>query len=642
MIKCYYGENMAETFQELVSQIKDRLDIVEVVEKEVILTKKGANFWGLCPFHNEKTPSFTVNPKLGIYKCFSCGEGGDALKFIQKTQNLEFYPMIIDLAEKFGLEVPKNFKQSDSKDLKNEMLSATQKATEFYKEMLLNSNSAEVREMLSYLNKRGINKEIIEKYSLGASTKQFTELYNHLKKDFSDEVIEKAGLILPSKDGKFIDRFRNRIIIPIQNEMGDYVAFGARTLEPDNQAKYLNSSDSLIYNKSKVLFGLYTAKEAIKKEDSVILMEGYFDVISAQAHGIENAVASCGTALTPDQIKLLSRYTKSRKIYLSFDTDNAGQKATGRGAEIIKEAFSGLGAIKQFDESYIASSQDKYACEIRVICPPEGKDPDEFIRTIGADTFKEIINSAPLLIDYQLNNLLKNKNQFKTPLEKTRFVKEIIPILQEINNDIIRSEYVKMVSSALSIDEKALAQEVKRFRAIQAQMTKQENTQQITKIVTKNVTVLEKAQKNLLSVFFVTDNHFNFQQINEMIGDTAFTDETLINVKSTIDKSICTVNNVKELIENLYTEYHEKPDIQQVLTNLISISETFSNLDPEDFRMVIKENKDKIFQCQRDKEKENLRKLYINAVDDDTEALKIQMQLRDRLNKRLNSEKIND
>ena len=176
---------MAETFQELISQIKDRLDIVEVVEKEVILTKKGGNYWGLCPFHKEKTPSFTVSPAKGIYKCFSCGEAGDALKFIQKTQNLDFYPMIIDLAEKFGLEIPKSFKQSDSKDLKNDMLNASAKATEFYKEMLLNSKSSEVIEMLNYLNKRGINKEIIEKYSLGASPKSFTELYNHLKKDFT-------------------------------------------------------------------------------------------------------------------------------------------------------------------------------------------------------------------------------------------------------------------------------------------------------------------------------------------------------------------------------------------------------------------------------------------------------------------------
>ena len=624
---------MAETFQELIAQIKDRLDIVDVVSKEVILKKQGSHYWGLCPFHKEKTPSFSVNPKLGIYKCFSCGAGGDALSFIQKTRNLEFFPMIMELAEQFGIEVPRQFDRSESKDLKKNMLKATQTAAEFYNDLLLNHKNPEINTAFEYLTSRGISRDVIKKYSLGVAPRAFATLYDILKKDFSDEVLEKAGIIIPAKEeGKFIDRFRNRIIIPIQNEMGDYVAFGARTMEKDAQPKYLNSSDSMIYNKSKVLYGLYTARDAIKEEDGVILMEGYFDVISAQAHGIENAVAACGTALTPDHVKLLSRYTKSRRIYLSFDTDSAGQKATGRGAEIIKEAFAGLGNIKQFDESYISTSDDKYACEIRVICPPEGKDPDEFIRTIGADSFKQIVNNAPLLIDFQLNSILKHKKEIKTPLEKTRFVKEITPILQEINNDIIRTEYVKMVATALDVDEKALAQEVRRRKA-SMNLKEDSGSQNITKIVTKNVTVLEKAQKNLLSVFFVPDSHFSFAQINEMIGDTAFTDETLINVKSTIDKLICSVNNVKELIEKLYTEYCENPEIQQVLADLTEISETFTNLDPKDFQTVIEENKNKIYQCQREKEKENLRKLYINAVDDDTEALKIQMQLRDKINK---------
>lgn len=632
---------MAETFQELIAQIKDRLDIVEVVSEQVILKKQGNHYWGLCPFHKEKTPSFSVNPKLGIYKCFSCGAGGDALKFIQNTKNLEFYPMILDLAAKFGIEIPKKFQKTESKDLKGQMINASQAAAEFYTDMLINHKSEEIKAATEYLTSRGITKDIIKKYSLGIAPKSYTTLYDILRKDFSDEVLEKAGLIVLGRENKYIDRFRNRVIIPIQNETGDYVAFGARAIEKDQQPKYLNSSDSLIYNKSKLLYGLYTARDAIKEEDGVILMEGYFDVISAQAHGIGNAVASCGTSLTPDHVKLLSRYTKSRRIYLSFDTDSAGLKATDRGAEIIKEAFTGLGSIKQFDESYISTSDDKYACEIRVISPPEGKDPDEFIRTIGAESFKKIVANAPLLIDFQLNNILKNKSQIKTPLEKTRFVKDIIPILQEINNDIIRTEYIKMVATALSIDEKALAQEVKRRKAspLQAQ---DEAPHRITKIVTKNVTVLEKAQKNLLSVFLVTDNHFSFPQIKEMIGDTAFTDQTLINVKSTIDKLICTVNNVKELIENLYTEYRENPDIQLVLADLTSISETFNNLSDKDFRTVIEENKNKINQCLKEKEKENLRKLYINAVDDDTEALKIQMQLRDKINKRLNSEKIND
>ena len=294
-------------------------------------------------------------------------------------------------------------------------------------------------------------------------------------------------------------------------------------------------------------------------------------------------------------------------------------------------------AIKQFDESYISTSDDKYSCEIRVISPPEGKDPDEFIRTIGAESFKKIIENAPLLIDYQINNLLKDKGKIKTPLEKTRFVKTLIPVLKEINNEIIREEYIKMVATALSIDEKALALEVKRAKA-SAPISDEEVTTGIKKIVTKNVSILEKAQKNLLSVFFVTDSGFTFAQINEMIGDTEFSNETLINVKSTIDKLTCTVNNVKELIENLYTVYIENSEIQEVLAELVTLSETFSNLQPKDFQTVIQENKNKIICCHKEKEKEKLRNLYKNAADDDTEALKIQMQLRDKINKRLKIE----
>lgn len=632
---------MAETFQELIAQIKDRLDIIDVVSEQVILKKQGAHYWGLCPFHKEKTPSFSVNPKLGIYKCFSCGAGGDALSFLQKTKNLDFYPMVLELADRFHLEIPKKYQKMESKDLKGQMIKACKASAEFYTDMLLNHKSEEIKKTMDYLSARGITKDIIKKYSLGIAPKNYTTLYDILKKDFADDILEKAGLVILGRENKYIDRFRNRVIIPIQNEMGDYVAFGARTIEKDQQPKYLNSSDSIIYNKSKLLYGLYTARDAIKEQDGVILMEGYFDVISAQAHGIGNAVASCGTALTSEHVKLLSRYTKSRRIYLSFDTDSAGQTATERGAEIIKEAFSGLGNIKQFDESYISTSEDKYSCEIRVISPPEGKDPDEFIRTIGAESFKQIVQNAPLLIDYQVNNLLKHKNEIKTPLEKTRFVKNLIPVLQEINNDIIRAEYIKMTAQALGIDEKALSSEVKRAKAPLG-IPDDEISQGIKKIVTKNVSVLEKAQKNLLSVFFVTDSNFTFSQINEMIGDTGFTNETLINVKSTIDKLTCTVNNVKELIEHLYTEYIENTELQAVLTELISISETFNNLQPKDFQTVIEENKHKILSCQREKEKEKLRNLYKNAANDDTEALKIQMQLRDKINNRLKSEKIND
>ena len=626
---------MANTIEELVTQIKDRLDIVEVVSQEVILKKSGGHYWGCCPFHKEKTPSFSVNPNLGFFKCFGCGVGGDAITFIMKTQNKDFIEVVRELAERFGLEMPKNFKNSESKGLKEEMIKACTKAAEFYNLRLLNDKEPDTSKVLDYLTGRGITKDIIEKYTLGLAPKSYETFYRKFKDEFSDEVLEKAGLIIKTREGDYIDRFRNRVIIPIQNEFGEYVAFGARAVEKDQQPKYLNSSDSLIYNKSKLLYGLYTAKDAIKREDSVILMEGYFDVISAQAHGIENAVASCGTSLTADHIKLLSRYTPSRRIFLSFDTDSAGQKATNRNAELIKEAFEGLGNIKQFDESYISTTNDKYACEIRVIAPPEGKDPDEFIRSVGAESYKEYMAHAPLLLDFQLNNIMKEKP--KTPIEKTKTVKEIIPLLKEIRNEIVQSEYIRMIANTLNIDENALMREVKKAQSFEAA----KNTN-IEKIVKKNIPISEKAQKNLLSVFLVTDNHFSFDEIKQMIGSTEFTNETLINVKTTIDKLTCTVNNVKELVEQLYTAFAEKPEVQSIITDLITTSETFQNLDDKDFATAIRENINKINECQKQKEQEQIRNLYKSANDNDTEALKIQMQLRDKINNRLKLEKMNE
>ncbi len=626
---------MANTIEELVSQIKDRLDIVEVVSEQVILKKNGGHYWGLCPFHKEKTPSFSVNPNLGIYKCFGCGEGGDALTFIMKTQNKEFMEVVRELAQKFGLEIPKNFNKSEPKGLKDEMIKACTKAAEFYNLRLLKDKEPETTQVIEYLKGRGINSDIIQKFTIGVAPKAYAMFYKKFRNEFSEEVMEKAGLIIKTREGEYIDRFRNRIIIPIQNEFGEYVAFGARAIEKDQQPKYLNSSDSLIYNKSKLLYGLYTAKESIKNDDSVVLMEGYFDVISAQAHGIENAVASCGTSLTADHIKLLSRYTPSRRIYLSFDTDAAGQKATNRNAELIKEAFTGLGNIKQFDESYISTSNDKYSCEIRVIAPPEGKDPDEFIRYVGAESYREYMEHAPLLLDFQLNSIMKDKP--KTPVEKTKTVKEIIPLLQEINNEIVQSEYIRMIANTLNIDENALMREIKKSNRISSS-----SERSVEKIVKKNISISEKAQKNLLSVFLVTDNHFSFEQIKQMIGDTPFTDETLINVKSTIDKLTCTVNNVKELIEKLYTAFVNESETQKIITDLISISETFQNLDDNDFVTVIIENINKIKECQAKKEQEQIRNLYKSANDNETEALKIQMQLRDKINNRLKLEKMNE
>lgn len=619
---------MANSFEDVISQIKDRLDIVDVVSQYVVLKKSGANYWGLCPFHNDKKPSMSVSPTRGIFKCFSCGAGGDALNFLVRIQNREYKDVILELAEKYGIELPTKYHASaDTKNQKKEMIKACLKAAKFYHAQLRSAEDA--NKAITALRKRNVDDSIIDKFTLGWAPNKYDTLYKELKKEFKDEILEKAGLILKSNSGGWIDRFRNRIIIPIQNELGEYVAFGARAVDEGQNPKYLNSSDSLIYNKSKILFGLNSAQEAIKNEDGVVIMEGYFDVISAQAHGVENAVASCGTALTPDHVKILSRYTKSRRIFLSFDTDGAGINATKKGSAVIKETLSTLGDIKQFDESHISSAMDnKYACEIRVVSPPQGKDPDEFIRTMGGDAFKEYIKTAPLLIDFLLNNILKEKNSAKTPQQKAELVEQTIEILKDVNNKIIQSEYVKMVSTVINVDENAMLKELAR---IERQGDNEGRIQYKQKVVTNSSQFEIKAQKNLLSVFLANDNVLSYQQLKEMLPEDIIQDETLIIVKNTIDKLACTINNVKELTKNLYTEFIEDDNLTQILTDIVELSEAFYGLEPDEFERAVRENIVRLKKCYQEKEAEKIRQQYKQVNDDEIEALKIQMQLRDKI-----------
>ena len=619
---------MANSFEDVISQIKDRLDIVDVVSQYVVLKKSGANYWGICPFHNDKKPSMSVSPSRGIFKCFSCGAGGDALAFLVKIQNREYKDVIMELADKYGIELPKKYgASSETKSLKKEMIKACTKAAKFYHMQLRSADDA--NKAMTALRKRNVDDTIIDKFTLGWAPNKYDTLYKELKKEFKDEILEKAGLILKSNSGGYIDRFRNRIIIPIQNENGEYVAFGARAVDEGQNPKYLNSSDSLIYNKSKLLFGLNSAQDAIKAEDGVVIMEGYFDVISAQAHGVENAVASCGTALTPDHVKLLSRYTKSRRIFLSFDTDKAGVNATTKGSNVIKETLSTLGDVKQFDESHIASAVDnKYACEIRVVSPPQGKDPDEFIRTMGGDVFKEYIKNAPLLIDFLLNNILREKNSAQTPQEKAELVEKIIEILKDVNNKIIQSEYVKMVSTVLEIDEEAILKELTRHERQGALIERNLNTK---KVVTNSSQFEIKAQKNLLSVFLASDSSLTFNQINEMLPENIIQDETLIIVKNTIDKLACTINNVKELTKSLFTEFIEDENLTQIITDLVELSEAFNGLEPDEFEAAVRENIIRLKRCYQEKDAEKLRQQYKQVNNDEIEALKIQMQLRDKI-----------
>ncbi len=617
---------LLKTYSEVIDEIRARLDILDVVQSRVVLKKRGANYWGCCPFHNEKTPSFCVNPQKGIFKCFGCGEGGDAISFLMKINNQSFSDVIKDLAMQFGIELPQSSGNSKQyTEEKQKVKDILQKACDYYYNCLLTMPEAETA--LKYLEKRGITREIIDEYKLGYSPKGYTELQKHFKSEYTPVILEKSGLTVKNDKGDAADRFRHRIMIPIRDESGSVIAFGARAIEPNQNPKYLNSPDTMLYNKSRILYGINVAKEKMIQDDYVVIMEGYFDVISAQAAGLKNAVASCGTALTVDHVRLIAKYSKSRKIYLAFDTDSAGLKATQRSTDVIKEAFSGLGNLKIFDPAYSSLTDDKYTCEIRVIAPFDSKDPDEYIREYGIEEYKKYIKKAPLLLDFEIEQILKDyKNDF-SPTDKLAMVKKIMPLIEEIPNNIVQNEYIKLVSDRIDIDEKALIREVNRSKFVQNTINKD-----FSGIVTKTSNICEKAQKNLLSLFLLGGNNIDVNYLSENIKNVKFIDKNLIIIKEAIDKLSCEINNdVDKLIQSLYTQFAEDNQLKDIITDLIYIADSFKDLSDRDFKAAVQENKSKILQYQLDCEKKELASKYKNLNDDDVESMQFQMQLREKI-----------
>ena len=495
---------------------------------------------------------------------------------------------------------------------------------------LMTSPSAE--KALNYIRNRGITDEIITTYKIGYAPDSYDALQKRFEGKYPNNVLEQAGLIIKKeREAGYLDRFRNRVTCPIFDENGNVLGFGARSLEAKEPgAKYLNSPDSLVYNKSKVLYGLYQAKDAIKEEDAVIVMEGYFDVISAQANGIKNCVAACGTSLTQGHIGLISRYTKSRKIYLAFDTDAAGVKATQRGAEVIREAFMGLGEIKQFDEVQSSLSDERYACEIRVVSPPEGKDPDEFIRAKGADAYREHLKNAKLLIDFEIDLALKDYSKNMPISEKLKIVKNVIPILNSIKNSIAQDEYIKITAERLNVTEADLRKELSQARnSVIVPYQKKEV------IVKKSISLSEKAEKNLLCMYLINSNQLLPSKISELIKDEDFDDETLKYIKNTIDKLTDEVNNVEELINALYNAFAEKNDIKNIITDLIELAKPYEGLSEADLRLAVEENLERIKRFKLRQEQEKIRQSYQKIEDDDAQAVRIQMELKERLKNRL-------
>ena len=615
---------MERTYPEAVEEIRSRLDIVDVISKYVVLKKSGVNFMGCCPFHHEKTPSFSVNRQKGIFKCFGCGEGGDVISFLMKIHNKSFKDVIEDEAERLGIELPSSKGNGNFAKKKKLALEAMKTASEFFTKNLFESSDAEFAR--EYLKSRSINDDIIKKYGLGYSLKSFDELQKQTGIDA--EILEMAGLIIKREKG-YIDRFRNRLMVPVRNENGQIVAFGARALSDGQNPKYLNSPDTILYNKSKILYGFDMAKDSIRDLDSVLICEGYFDCISLQWGGVSNAVASCGTALTQDHIRLIAKYSDSRKIYLAFDTDTAGQMATERSADLIKETFEGLGNIKQFDESYSPISE-KYACEIRVVSPPDGKDPDEYIREHGAEAYFEHLKKAPLLLDYRLNKVIPDNIQTLSPLEKKKTVQKIIPLIEEINNKVVQNEYVKILSKKLEIDENVLSDEIKDFKR-DLDSSDEPDIKIKSQIVTKSSNFILKMEKNLFCLFFTNVSEDNRSELIKIIKDQKFEEEDYNILLDRIDKSIIRIHNTEELVQLLFTEFQENNKIKDIITDLIFLSKPYENLSDKDLQTVIFETVSKLALFKRKEEIKKLKHKSQNSNNGDFDKVKYQIQISEKL-----------
>ena len=437
--------------KDTIDQIQQAIDVVEVISDFVSLKRKGHYYSGCCPFHNEKTPSFTVTPAKGIYKCFGCGKGGDAIQFIMEHEGASYVEAMAYMAKKYNIEIKEeelseeqNFEQTE----KDSMLVVTNYASQYYIDQLWNSEDGKSIG-LSYFKERGFREETIKKFELGYSHDQWDAFTTDaIAKGYKTEFLTKTGLTIErdnTNDGnlkKFFDRFRGRVMFPIHNVAGRVTAFGARILKTDKtQAKYLNSIESVIYHKSKILYGLFQAKQAIRKEEECLLVEGYTDVISLHQSGVENVVASSGTSLTEDQIKLVKRYTPN--ITILYDGDAAGLKASLRGVDLILQ-------------------QDM---NVSIVVFPEGEDPDSYVQKIGPTAFKEYIKSHKKdFISFKTEISLKEIGT--DPIKRAEVIKDIIESISKVPDAIKRSVFFRECSKLLEIDEQILISEYNK-KAIQ-------------------------------------------------------------------------------------------------------------------------------------------------------------------------------
>jgi len=433
--------------QEVVDKILDTARIEEVVGDFVDLKKRGISLIGLCPFHNEKTPSFNVSVNKGIYKCFGCGAGGDSVRFVMEHEKYSYPEALRYLAEKYHIEVAETERtpeQAAAQDRRESLFIVTNWAGKFFRETLWETDEGKAIG-LNYFKERGYREDIIRKFELGYSPEAWTALYDRAKTEgYKDEFLEATGLIIRKDDGSAYDRFRGRVMFPIHNLTGRVLGFGGRTLKTDKKVpKYVNSPESEVYHKSDILYGLFFAKKPILDADACYLVEGYADVLSMHQAGVENVVASSGTSLTTGQVRLIARYTKN--VTILYDGDEAGIKASLRGTDMLLE--EGL--------------------NVKVLLFPDGNDPDSYVQRYGSTAFKQYITEHQQdFIFYKTHILLRDAGS--DPIKRAEVIHEVVASIALIPDVIKASVFVRECSALLDIEERLLIAELNKIRIAQA------------------------------------------------------------------------------------------------------------------------------------------------------------------------------
>ena len=517
---------------EIIEEVRQNNDIVDIISQYVHLTRKGRNYFGLCPFHSEKSPSFSVSPDRQIFHCFGCGVGGNVYTFLMKIEGITFKEALEQLAERANIQLPKLENNADTarEELKAKVYKVNEFTAEFYHQNLYKPTSKIGQE---YVKKRKMNKETLEAYRIGFSGK-FDELYKALKaQGFGEKEILESGLVNKNDNGTYIDRYRNRLMFPIGDVRGKVIAFGGRILDDSKikdpkfpQPKYINSPENVVYSKGRHLFGLNVAKKDSAKK--LLIVEGYMDVISLHQRGVTNVVGALGTALTEQQGWLLRKSTE--QVILGFDADGAGQTAIARSMEILQ----------------------KMGCDMRVLQIEGAKDPDEYIVKFGEGRFRLAMDNAISLVEFKVKNLKKDLNLENTG-DKIKFLNEIAKILSKVENAMEREIYIEKIAQGYNISKEAIYAEVNKLIYNNTKEDKVLQSREIKPVREniKNTTEIDedlKRRENTIIAILLDSNANMFAKIKEQIKPEDFKDSVNRKIAEQLYKELekedCNINRL--------------------------------------------------------------------------------------------------